>query len=75
MKTFVQNKITMYLDKISLYSNYADCLSRILNDYIQNGDDNIKPTDISNLAELLTKLSSRLNYNVNCLKQEWEFND
>ena len=65
----------MHIQKIKWYSTYVDCLGRILNDYIQNGDYNIKPYDVPNLSVLLSKYMDLLYRNINCLAREWEFLD
>lgn len=69
------NLLNMYIEKIKWYSMYVDCLGRILNDYIQNGDYNIKPCDVPNLSVLLSKYMDLLYSNINSLAREWEFLD
>ena len=68
-----EQSMNMYFDKIIWYSTYVDCLSRILTEFIENGDDNIQPTDIPTLAELLTKFSSQLHSRIPGMKSDWEF--
>ncbi len=73
MDKYYEDKISMKLDRISWYSRYVDCFSRILNDYIENGVSNISPCDIPNLSELLAGFSKRLNRKIIELKSDWEF--
>jgi hypothetical protein len=70
-----QQKIDMYLQKISWYVIYVDCLSRLIRELIENGDDNLKPTDLPNLSLLLEKLSYRLRIIISHITSEWEFNE
>jgi len=55
-----EDVLNMYLDKIIWYSTYVDCLSRVINEFIENGDDNLKSGDLANLSVLQTKLAYRL---------------
>ena len=63
----------MHIKKITFYSVYVDCLSRIIQEFIENGDDNLKPTDLPNLAVLLSKLSYRLRLKIMKMVNDWEF--
>ncbi|MBO6257621.1 hypothetical protein J6N69_06255 [bacterium] len=66
-------KIDMYMKKISYYSMYADVLARILNEFIENGYENLRTNDMPNLTELLTKYVRRMRtYTIN-MKECWEF--
>lgn len=69
------NLIQMNLDKIKLYSCYVDSISRIINDYTINGNYNLKPYDIPNLTELLTKFSYHLKLKVMRLSEVWELDN
>ena len=68
-----EQKMDMYIEKISLYSTYIDCFMRIINEFIENGDDNIKPYDIPTLMELNAVLTYRLRNIVSKMKTDWEF--
>ena len=68
-----EQKMQMYIEKISWYSTYIDCFTRIINEFMENGDDNIKPYDIPNLMELNTALTYRLRYIIANMKSDWEF--
>ena len=65
----------MYLQKVALYSTYVDCLSMVIREFIENGDDNINPSDLPNLSVLLSKMSYRLRLNILNMKDSWEFSD
>lgn len=73
MKIQKEQKMDMYLKKISWYSTYIDCLTRIVNVFIENGESNIKPNDIPNLMELNSKLTNRLFKIILNMKSDWEF--
>lgn len=73
MNTKKEQKMEMYIKKISWYSTYIDCFTRIINEFIENGDDNIKPYDIPNLMELNTILTYRLHNIIAKMKSDWEF--
>jgi len=68
-----EQKMTMYIEKIIWYSTYIDCFTRIINEFIENGDDNIKPCDIPNMMEFNANLASRLNNIILKMKADWEF--
>jgi hypothetical protein len=68
-----EQKMQMYIKKISWYSTYVDCITRIINEFIECGDSNIMPNDIPNLMELDTKLANRLNKTIVNMKTDWEF--
>ena len=34
-----QQKMDMYIQKISWYTTYIDCFTRIINSFIENGED------------------------------------
>lgn len=61
------------IEKIIWYSTYVDCLSRIINELIENGDDNLKPTDLPNLAELLCIYANKLYQRISELHYDLEF--
>ncbi len=63
----------MYIQKMSWYITYIDCFTRIINNFIENGDSNIEPYDVPNLMELNTKLTRRLYKIVMSMKADWEF--
>lgn len=68
-----EQKMNMYMQKIAWYSTYIDCFTRIINEFLENGDDNINPSDIPNLMEFNTKLTNRLYKTVLKMKADWEF--
>jgi hypothetical protein len=63
----------MHLQKVVFYSTYVDCLSRIVRELIENGDDNMLPTDLPNLTVLLSKMAYRLRLNIMKMNSDWEF--
>ena len=63
----------MNLDKIVHYSCYVDCFSRILREFLENGYDNLKTSDIINIASLLEKYSHRLYLCTMSTQTHWEF--
>jgi len=63
----------MHLQKVVFYSTYVDCLSRIVREFIENGDDNMLPTDLPNLTVLLSKMAYRLRLNIMKMNSDWEF--
>ena len=63
----------MHLQKVVFYSTYVDCLSRIIREFIENGDINMLPTDLPNLVVLLSKMAYRLRLNIMKMKSDWEF--
>lgn len=68
-----QQKIDMYIERISWYTTYVDCFTRVINNFIENGEDNIEPCDIPNLMELNKKLTQRLHKMVMNMKTDWKF--
>ena len=67
--------LDMHIQKILFYSIYVDCLSRLINELIENGDTNLKPTDLPNLSVLLSKFALRLEMCCSKLQNDWEFLD
>ena len=65
----------MHLQKVVLYSIYVDCFSRIIREFIENGESNMLPSDLPNLAVLLSKLAYRLRLNIMKMSSDWEFLD
>ena len=63
----------MYIEKISWYTTYLDCFTRIINNFIENGEENIESYDVPNLMELNTKFTHRLHKIVMNMKADWEF--
>lgn len=63
----------MHIQKIILYSIYVDCFARLINKLIENGDDNLKPTDLPNLTVLLSKFALRLSICCSNMEKDWEF--
>lgn len=63
----------MHIQKIILYSIYVDCFARLINKLIENGDDNLKPTDLPNLTVLLSKFALRLRICCSNMEKDWEF--
>lgn len=70
-----EQTINMHIEKIVLYSIYVDCLSRVVRELIENGDDNFLPSDLPNLTVLLSKLALRLRHNILNMSRDWEFLD
>ena len=68
-----QQKMDMYIERISWYTTYVDCFTRIITDFIENGEDNIEPCDIPNLMVFNKKLIHRLHKMVMNMKTDWEF--
>ena len=73
MYTKKEHAISMHLEKISYYACYVDCFTRIINEFIENGDENLKTADIPNLSNLSTKFARHLYKNVLNLKRDFEF--
>ena len=69
-----EQKMDMFFKKIGFYVTYVDCLSRLIRELIENGDDNFKPTDLPNLSVLLEKMSFRLKFLISKMASDWEFN-
>lgn len=67
--------IDMHIQKIIFYSTYVDCLSRLIHELIENGDDNLQPSDLPNLSVLLTKFAYRLKSCCSKMNKDWEFID
>ena len=65
--------IDMHLESLLWHSCYVDCLTRVLTEFIENGDSNLKASDIPNLMELLTKFAHRLHKKLMKMKSDWEF--
>ena len=65
----------MHIQRITFYSTYVDCLSRLVNELIENGDDNLRPSDLPNLSVLLTKFAYRLKSCCSKMNQDLEFID
>ena len=70
-----EQAIEIYLQKIVLYSIYVDCFSRIVREFIENGDANMLPSDLPNLTALLSKLAFRLRSIIMKMNSDWEFLD
>ena len=68
-----QQKMDMYIQKMSWYITYIDCFTRIINNFIESGEENIEPCDVPNLMELNTILTHRLYKIVMNMKVDWEF--
>ena len=73
MNTKTEQKMDMYIAKINWYITYIDCFTRIINEFIENGEGNLNQNDIPNLMEFNTKLTNRLYKIVMHLKSDWEF--
>ena len=65
--------IDMHIQKITFYSTYVDCLSRLVQELIENRDSNLKPNDLTNLTALLSKFSLRLKNCCSNMERDWEF--
>lgn len=63
----------LHIERIAHYSLYADILMRILTELIGDGGNNIQPSDIPNLAELLYKYVHRMRICIINMKTDWEF--
>jgi len=70
-----QQRMNMHFEKITLYSVYVSCLTRVIHDFIDNGNGNtgLKPTDIPNLMNLLLRYTDVLLSRILKLKGDWEF--
>ena len=68
-----EQKMDMYFEKLSLYSNYVSCLTRVILELIENGYSNLKPTDIAYFANLLNMYSNMLHSKIMRMKTTWEF--
>ena len=68
-----QQKMDMYVERLSWYSTYVDCFTRVVNNFIENDDGNIEPRDVANIMELNTKFTHRLYKMVMKMKSDWEF--
>ena len=68
-----EQKIDMYIRKIAWYSTYTECFTRVINEFIENGESNLKPCDVPNLMEFNTRLLCRLNRIIMNMKTDWEF--
>lgn len=68
-----EQAIDMHMQKICLYIAYIDCLSRVINEFIENGASNIESDDLPNLSEMLTKLCTRLKKIIYKMNTDWEF--
>ena len=73
MNTQKIQAIDMNLDKIISYSVYVDCFARILREFLENGYDNLKKTDVINMAVLLEKYSHRLHICITNVHSVWKF--
>ena len=62
-----QQRMNMHFEKITLYSAYVSCLTRVIHDFIDNGNNGLKPTDIPNLMNLLLRYTGGLGV--------WQLND
>lgn len=65
--------MNVHLKRISYYSSYIDSFTRILREFLENGDYNIKPIDTIHLAVLLEKYSHRLHLCILNTLSDWEF--
>ena len=63
------------IERILYYSTYVDCFSRIIHEIIENGDENLKPTDLPNLSVLLKTFSKRLKILISKLASDIEFTE
>ncbi|MBR1942123.1 hypothetical protein IJ843_00130 [bacterium] len=68
-----QQRMNMHFEKITLYSAYVSCLTRVIHDFIDNGNNGLKPTDIPNLMNLLLRYTDVLHSRNLKLKGDWEF--
>ena len=75
MDTQKEQKMDMYFDKIAMYSNYIACLSRVIQEFIDNGCGNLQSRDIANLTGILNSYSSLLYLKICEIKHAWEFDE
>ena len=73
MNIVKEQKIGSYIERLTWYSTYTDCFTRIINEFLENGDGNINSCDIPNLMEFNTKLTHRLHKIILDMKSDWEF--
>jgi len=73
MNTCKEQTIEMQLQRIAWYSNYVDLFTRIIQEIIENGEPNLKPSDLPNLINLTTKYTRRLRTQILHLETNWEF--
>jgi len=66
-------KMDMYLKNISIYSNYVNCLTRVIKDFIENENINIKHIDAVYIAEILENYTNELHTKIMSMKSSWEF--
>ena len=60
MKPEKMQVINTHLKRIANYSSSVDSFTRIMREFIENGDYNLKPIDTVRIAVLLEKYSHRL---------------
>jgi hypothetical protein len=63
------------MERVAWYSCYVDVFARLICEFIENGDDNIKPTDLPNLSVILSKMAFRLHKNILDIKRDIEFSE
>lgn len=68
-----EQTIDMYIQKITRYSTYVDCFSRLINEFTENGNINLAPSDMPNLTELNSIIANRLKKVILKMKSDWEF--
>ena len=68
-----KKKINYYLNKISWYSTYIDCFSRIISEIGVNNSGNYIPSDFSNMVLILEKYSKMLRKYVSQMESYMEF--
>jgi len=68
-----EQKMDMYFERLSIYSNYVSCLTRVILELIEGESNNLKPTDMAYLANLLVKYTNILCLKIMHMKHDWEF--
>jgi len=73
MNTRKIQTMEMHIQRIIFYSIYVDCFARLINELIENGDENLKPSDLPNLSLMLSKFALRLRICCSKMGNDWEF--
>lgn len=63
----------LHIQKITHYAIYTDIFARIINEFTQGGDCNLKPDDMSNLVEFLSIYARRTRICIINMKNDWEY--
>lgn len=68
-----EHVLETHLERISYYACYVDCFTRIINEFTENGDENLENTDIPNLSNLSAKYARHLYKSIINMKRDFEF--